>query len=561
MVRKIYPWLLALIFLFATSSQAAVTARVDRNTVQISDSFRLILESDQSVAESPDFSPLQEDFDILGTSKSTNINLINGKFRRSSTWVLDLMARREGALTIPAVIIGREFSEPVNITVKSVETTSGGTGADEVLLEVEVDNHAPYVQGQVIYTVRFMRRVPIDNASLTEPRVTGGDVVIERLGDDVAYETRRDGNRIAVIERRYALFPQNSSKFTIEPLLFEGRITDNRSFGFGGRGRIVRVRSDAIEIEARPVPSGFTGSTWLPAKRLLLVESAPDNNPEYRAGEPFTRTLTLQATGLGSSQLPEIGALAPPDIKQYPDQPVLENRFGDDGMVAKRQEKIALIPSAPGMFTLPAIEIPWWNTQTDRMEIARLPARTIEVLPALGAPVASQPAAPDAADEPSVNTEALSPAPAPSTGMNAWTWLSVALGVGWLATVLGWLWSRQHAVKKPATRQTPPSQKKLSAAINAACTNNDADAAKQALLDWAALQWPGSQVHSLGDLAARLDGELQQQVHHLSQVLYSGTNRNWDEGTLLLRAFEARQRNHAAQTPPPGPELEPLYLS
>ena len=556
--RNSKTWLLALILLCAASSHAEVTTRVDRNTVQITDSFRLVFESDQSVSDPPDFSPLQEDFDVLNTSKSTNINLINGKFRRSSTWVLDLMAKREGALTIPAVIIGREFSEPVNITVKSVDTISGGTGAGEVLLEVEVDNHAPFVQGQVIFTVRFMRRVRIDNASLTEPRVTGGDVIIERLGDDVSYETRRDGNRIAVIERRYALFPQNSTKFTIEPLLFEGRIADNRSFGFGGRGRIVRVRSDAIEIEARPIPDGFTGRAWLPAKRVLLVESAPDSNLEYRAGEPFTRTLTLQATGLSSSQLPEIGALAPTDIKQYPDQPVLENRFGDDGLIAVRQEKIALIPSAPGQFTIPAIEIPWWNTQTDRMEVAHLPARTIEVLPAPGA---SQPAALIATDEPAVNTLDAPPPPAPSAGTNTWIWLSLALGIGWLATTLGWLWSRQRTIKKPVARQKPPSQKKLISAINTACTDNDADAAKLTLLNWAALQWPGSRVRSLGDLAARLDGEFQQQVHHLSQALYGDMNRNWENGALLWRAFEARQRERSSQTPPPGPGLEPLYLN
>jgi len=553
-------WLFASIVLVTVSSHAAVTVRIDRNTVQITDSFRVILETDQSVSDRPDFSPLQADFNVLGTSQKTNINFVNGKMRRSSSWTIDLMAKRTGMLTIPAIIIGREFSEPVNITVKAADTTPGGTASGDVQLEVEVDNRTPYVQGQVIYTVRLFRLVQIGNASLTEPRVTGGDVVVERLGDDFAYETRRDGKRVAVIERRYALFPQSSTKITIEPLLFEGRIVDNRSFGFGGRGRVVRVRSEAIEIEALPIPADFTGRTWLPARRLFLVESSPEGNREYRAGEPFTRTLTLQATGLGSSQLPEIGAMAPADIKQYPDQPVLKNRFGDDGLVANRQEKIALIPSSPGTFTLPAIEIPWWNTQTDQMEVAHLPTKTIEVLPALGVPADAQPTMPVTTGEQAAVAARPLPATAVSAGTNAWVWLSLALAIGWLATTLGWLWSRRRRAEKPATRKTPPTEKKLVAAINSTCSGNDADAAKHALLNWAARQWPGSRVHSLGDLAAHLDGDFQQQVHRLSQTLYSDSDQSWDEGALLWRAFNARQRERPLHKSPSEPELEPLYL-
>jgi len=556
-------WLLVFIFLCAASSHATVTVLVDRNAVQITDSFRVVLETDQLVSDRPDFSPLQADFKVLGTSQSTNINFINGKFRRSSNWTIDLMAKRAGVLTIPAVVIGNEFSEPVNIRVTAVDTTPGGTVSGDVLLEVEVDDESPYVQGQVIYTVRLLRRVQIDNASLTEPRVTGGDVVIERLGDDIAYETRRDGIRMAIVERRYALFPQSSSKITIEPLLFEGRLANNRSFGFDprARGQVVRVRSAAIEIEVLPIPADVTGRTWLPARRLLLIESSPDGNLQYRAGEPFTRTLTLQATGLVSSQLPEIGAAAPAGIKQYPDQPVLENRIGDEGMVAIRQEKIALIPSAPGAFTLPAIEIPWWNTQTNRMEHASLPAKTIEVLPALGTPIDRPPSVPVATGEAATVAVSTSPAPIAAGGTNAWIWLSLALAIGWFATTLGWLWNRRRSTQKSATRSTaPPSEKKLVAAINAACSNNYADAAKQALLNWAAFQWPGSRVNSLGELAARIDGDFQQRVHYLSQILYGNPGQDWKEGSLRWAAFDARRHERPQRRSQSAPELEPLYL-
>jgi len=115
---------------------------------------------------------------------------------------------------------------------------------------------------------------------------------------------------------------------------------------------------------------------------VFLIESWPANSQEFRVGEPVTRTLTLRANGLGSSQLPEIHASVPDGIKQYPDQPVRENRVDDNGLVAISQQKVALIPARPGTFVLPEVEIPWWNTRTDELEYARLPARPIDVLPA-----------------------------------------------------------------------------------------------------------------------------------------------------------------------------------
>jgi len=44
-----------------------------------------------------------------------------------------------------------------------------------------------------------------------------------------------------------------------------------------------------------------------------------------------------------------------------------------------RQEKQALLPTAPGRYELPAVEVTWWNLNTDRPETTRLPARTVEV--------------------------------------------------------------------------------------------------------------------------------------------------------------------------------------
>jgi hypothetical protein len=318
----------------------------------------------------------------------------------------------------------------------------------------------------------------------------------------------------------------------------------------------MRVRSDPVELEAQPVPAEFNGSVWLPAQQVFLIESWPDNSQEFRVGEPVTRTLTLRANGLGSSQLPQIGATVPEGVKQYPDQPVLENRVDDTGLVAIRQEKVALIPSREGTLILPELEIPWWNTRTGQIEYARLPARPIDVLPAAGMPGENrrQPDAPTVIDSDEPAAAPQRPADQPI----GWAWMIFGLGLGCLTTSLFWFWNRRRDERTPI-RPAPPSEKTLAKEIQKSCMTNDVHAAKDALLSWARCRWPGSHPRSLGDLAARIDGTLQVQIHALSQTIYGDAASGWD-GAPLWQAFREHQVRKTSKNGKPDPELEPLYL-
>ena len=50
------------------------------------------------------------------------------------------------------------------------------------------------------------------------------------------------------------------------------------------------------------------------------------------------------------------------------------------GITARQVTVVGIVPTRAGTLTLPEISIPWWNTQTDREEVAIIPAMTYEVL-------------------------------------------------------------------------------------------------------------------------------------------------------------------------------------
>ncbi len=95
-------FLLLLLLSLQTAFNAAfaqgLNARINTDSVVIGDSFQLQLSTDDS-ASSPDLSPLQKDFTLLGTSQNTSIQIINGTVSQQKTWIISLSPKTTGKLT------------------------------------------------------------------------------------------------------------------------------------------------------------------------------------------------------------------------------------------------------------------------------------------------------------------------------------------------------------------------------------------------------------------------------------------------------------------------------
>ena len=100
-------------------------------------------------------------------------------------------------------------------------------------------------------------------------------------------------------------------------------------------------------------------------------------------GDSTTRTLSLAADGLLSSQLPPITSMSDSSaisgIRVYPDQESSDQIERTEGFLGKRTRSEALVASGSGSWTLPEVRVPWWNTKTDTLEYAVLPSTTISV--------------------------------------------------------------------------------------------------------------------------------------------------------------------------------------
>ncbi len=544
---------------------ADITVTVDRNPVNLNESLQMVFSATEEPDRDPDFSPLEKDFDILNQSRSSNVSIINGAFNKSYTWTLNVMPRHSGTLPIPPISFGKDSSQASSVVVNESSTAQTNTpqAGEDLFLEVTAVPENPYVQAQVIYTLKLYRKVRIAEASLTEPEPE--NAVVEKLGDDKNYNTHIYGQNYTVTERKYAVFPQQSGPMTIAPLSLTAQVITGQRSRFDGffgsqSTRTQRIMSKAVTLDVRPVPEEFTGSYWLPAENLYLQQQWSGDTQNLKVGEPLTRTLTLTAIGTAVSELPELNNISgvirsdrQGELKNYPDQPVLKEQQKADGVIALREEKIAFIPSKAGVYHLPAIEIPWWNTKTGKMVLARIPAQTVT---AIGpGPVQTQQPVTGVPQQPQ-QTEPLparqSSPPVQQTAGDIWPWVSAFLACGWLATII-LIMVKQRSMKQPKQPALQPDQSVTE--LKQACRDNDAKAAKNALIQWGRKRF---NVSNLAKIAECCDPQLKEQILLLNRRLYDPHADGWQQGGSLLRAFKKGQNTTTMQATAEQ-VLQPLY--
>lgn len=549
---------------------APIKVDVDRKTVSLNESFQITFSTSEDPDANPDFSPLAKDFEIIDRNHGSNSTWVNGVSSTTIQWTFDVMAKHAGQVTIPALHFGSETSPEVSITVTEGNTRPDvGNNNAEMFLEVEATPTKVYVQSQVLYTLRFYRRVNIAEASLKDPETA--DAVVTKLDEDKTYKRELNGAEYAVTERYYAIFPQKSGQITIPALTLTAAVLDDDQSGFGGifgarATRAERVSSKPVTLTVLPAPASFKGH-WLAAEQVELKQQWSGDVLAMKVGEPLTRTLTLVAKGTTVGQLPKLQqATGSDDLKSYPDQPKTEEQKSPEGIVAVREEKIAFIPSKAGTYMLPALEIAWFNVKTQKVETAKLPAVTVV---ATGTGKVAEPNIAPPVDK-TVDKQAVMHSPtaintnSPTANNYLWQGLAAFFALGWIITAI-FLFKKKTNLEKTgysSTTANPLEDWQSSATLHnfnvadfkKACASNDAIAAKQALMAWGKDKYNAT---TLGAIAECCDARLSAEILNLNQILYGQQTREWD-GKRLFQAFSEHRAMEKAK-PKPDDKLEPLH--
>ena len=195
---------------------------------------------------------------------------------------------------------------------------------------------------------------------------TGGQNLTETVGT-VGYTGQR---------RSYLIYPQRPGDFEVP------------SFDVK-----VRYAVDGASSPPTPAPARgwrFTASVPAAARSLQHFIATPafeltaalDRPTEgLKVGDSLTRTITLKATEAFAMMLPPLSFPAMEGLRTYPATPNLSDTSGERGeaRVGTRVETVTYVFQKEGPYSLPAVEVDWWDTTSRVVRHATLPALELSV--------------------------------------------------------------------------------------------------------------------------------------------------------------------------------------
>jgi hypothetical protein len=592
-IRKVF--LVACLFVQVTAfaQDGTVRSKLSATTITRDESVTLEITAIGMDAEL-DLSSLHKDFEVVERSSSREIRSImeaGSGLQTTSfvTWALELVPREIGIFTVPPVRVGSVFSQAHTLTVSELPT---GARRD-IFVEAFVDTETPWVQSQVLMTMRVFQAIEIVDGGLDVPEAE--NLVVERLGEDVRTNENRDGRQYSVTTRRFALFPQKSGELILEPITLSISVPadPSRVRGFFSPTRKLTRRTDKIVLNVRPRPN--TDSVWwLPAKAVQLDSQWIGDVSTATVDQPLTRTIVLRASGVTDSQLPEINIPAIEGASLYAEEP--ERKLGANqlGLLSELTIKWAVIPQRAGELLLPSVSVDWFNTSTGDVETAVLPAERITVSSAKSTTSANNAgqASLELLNQSGSNGNVLNTQGVTNTGsadsvndqnsnalsniasidsdssrlasqttvatelrlheleslVETWRNLALIILMLWTVSSAAFWWTRHQ--RRKLSEGADSSAGRLGAVRNAAtesvyrmqplsgvaasCKMGNFDDIRHALIAWSAWQWADDPPLTLGALMKRLaTGPAKKTIESLDAALYSSRD-NADEQALTL---------------------------
>ncbi len=394
--RKILYRLIALLAVLSLAvpalAQSPITAKVNRTAITTDETVNLVVTvSSQSLAAPrPELPPL-DGFEIVATGSTSQISMVGTKITTEGRYRYQLRPTKTGALVIPSITLsvnGQTFStDPITVTVtqgtappQPATPSSRSAAAPDTLngqdffVEAEVDNTAPYVGQQVIYTFRFYQAVNLfDQPRYDAPNFTG--FWSRQQPNQTQYTTQAAGRTYRVTELHTVLFPTIAGKTTIEPavLTIPGDIFSS--------GEILSTKPVDLTVKDLPpgAPADFNGAVG-----QFTLDATVDSTAAT-VNEPVTLKVTISGTG-NLENLPDPVWEDIPGWRAFESKATTDSAFKNGKFSGTRVYERLLVPTVAGTKTLPPVRYAYFDPETAEYHTLTTPPIRVTVAPAADQP-------------------------------------------------------------------------------------------------------------------------------------------------------------------------------
>lgn len=420
-------------------------------------------------------------------------------------------------------------------------------GAGQPVVRVTIDpkgsvlvGQAVKVDVQVLVPNFFMSGLTFPTIDIPGAVVTMPDESAQHLNETIG------GESYAGLQRSFTITPQQAGDFTLPPARITFKYAAEPGKATDGSVTLPPQKFTAKLPPGTPVPGGaVTGAPGTSAGSVapvakVTVTQTLDRDAKglqgLKTGDAVTRTVSAFAERTQAMMIPPPAFEAPSGVRVYRQDPILEDEKTDRGefVGGRRTDRATYVFEQPGSYTLPAIEVTWFNPATGKSEVARAPEIKVVVAtnPGFTPAIAPEPPPVEAAS-------------APPAARFDWTrWIPRILGAAASILLLVRLARRYvpryrswRAARRRAREDSEPA---YFARAERACRSGDPPAAYRALGDWARRAGAGS----IAAWCASVEvAELRGQVAQLEETLFGShpPATSWDGRRLAALLATSRE--------------------
>ncbi|MBF0099707.1 MAG: protein BatD [Desulfobacterales bacterium] len=350
-----------------------VKATVDSNQIQLDESLRLTITTDQENAEI-DLSPIT-DFKVTSQGTSSQIQIINGQYSKTIQYTYVLFPTKEGQLQIPGLTVtgGGQTAYTQEITVQVSRAPVQTNANRDIFVQAIISENEPFVGQTFLYSFRLYQAIRVSRANMEKlPDFSG--FTSKQIEGNRTFRQVISGREYEVTELSVVLIGHQAGDMTIDsailrcdvPVMRQRRPSafnpffDDNFFGFSQVEQKV-FRTEPITVHVKPLPT-YTGT--IPFSGLVGTFSLDASLDQSSIAVGESATLSMTISGVGNIQdVAEPNVVIPNAIKLYKDKPEEEVQVNRSGFTGKKVYRMALVPMEAGDHIVPPFELCYFNVK------------------------------------------------------------------------------------------------------------------------------------------------------------------------------------------------------
>lgn len=336
---------------------------------------------------------------IVGSSRSTNVEMVNGNYSSQTAYIFQLHALAEGEIKLgPAHL--RQGSETFNSNILELKATKAAeqpqasvpqaTDNAAVLCRLTANKKTALIGEPITAKVTVLSRGQILQVSMEPPKFPG--FIVKEIQNVSRRQETFNGAQYNVIEKSYVIIPSEQGTKSIEPVKVafavpvkqksrhQGLFEDAFFAGFFDQARIEQktTLSNALPLTINPLPEN---QGQIEGVGEFNSFTAHINKKEAHVNEALT--LKLEVTGQGNlDQIVTPKLILPAFMKAYDSKSTIKEDLASDYHGGKKTFEYVIQIAQEGDAEIPSQEFTYFDTVSKATRTIKTPPISVHLTPA-----------------------------------------------------------------------------------------------------------------------------------------------------------------------------------